>query len=156
MPFSKTTHVKHTYGWSNGTIILKVSHQGRIGYTFFESSLCNLKFWQGDTSFAEYEIMFPLFEVSAIEDSENDNSHYLTPNPIENTSILYFHLNSLTDCKIKIYDAFCKIIDEFNYIPVAIGKQQLLLNFEKYSSGNYFYSIQNGSNNLFGKFIVLK
>jgi len=154
--FNAEVHIKHTYGWSNGTIILRAEHNGKVGYTFFESTLCNLKYWQGNTEFAEYEIMFPLFDISSVESNEVETSHFLSPNPAENSSILYFYTNNLNNCKIKIFDEFGKIIDKYDYNPTNIGKQRFLLNFNQYSSGNYFYTIQNEKTNLFGKFIILK
>jgi len=156
LPFSKEFHIKHTYGWSNATIILRAEHNGKVGYTFFESSLFNLKYWQGNTDFAEYEIMFPLFDISSVDSKNTETSHYLTPNPAENSSILYFNIENSSNCVIKILDEFGKIVDKFDYIPNNSGKQRFLLNFNQYSSGNYFYIIQNEKLNLFGKFIILK
>ncbi len=156
MPFSKEYHIKHTYGWSNATIILRAEHNGKVGYTFFESSLCNLKYWQGNTDFAEYEIMFPLFDVSSVDSKKAEAAHYLSPNPAENSSILYFYIENSSNCKIKVLDEFGKIVEKFDYIPNDSGKQRLLLNFNQYSSGNYFYTIQNEKLNLFGKFIIVK
>lgn len=160
MPFTKETSISpsitHDYGWSNGTIILRVEHEGRIGYTFFESSLCNLSYWQGDSIQAEFEIMFPLFEHSKVEEARSELSHSIAPNPATNYSILHFYTNSFNNCLIKIFDEFGKTIEDRSFSPENLGKQSILLDFDQYSTGNYFYIVQSEKINYFGKFIVIK
>lgn len=46
--------IVHTYGHSNGVVIIRVEGQGRVGYTFLESAMFNLEYWRGHTALGEY------------------------------------------------------------------------------------------------------
>jgi hypothetical protein len=51
-PFTSGGHINS----SNWVIVIRVEHEGRVGYTFMESAWFNLAYWRGETELADYEI----------------------------------------------------------------------------------------------------
>jgi hypothetical protein len=47
--------------FANGTVILRVEHDGRVGYGFLESSDFNLEYWRGHRDLGGYELQLQLF-----------------------------------------------------------------------------------------------
>jgi hypothetical protein len=45
----------------NGTAILRVEHDGRVGYGFIESSDFNLEYWRGHRDQGRYELRVQLY-----------------------------------------------------------------------------------------------
>lgn len=58
-PFSSTGTVTSTYGLSNATFIIKVSHSGQEYFTFQEVSDFGISYWKGNTQAAYYTILVP-------------------------------------------------------------------------------------------------
>lgn len=59
-PFDSNGRITHTFGLSNGVIILRVEKQGKIGYNFLESTEFNLEYWRGNVNIGRYEMRFNL------------------------------------------------------------------------------------------------
>jgi hypothetical protein len=47
--------------FANGTAIIRVEHEGRVGYGFLESSDFNLEYWRGRRELGRYELQVQLF-----------------------------------------------------------------------------------------------
>jgi hypothetical protein len=60
-PFSRRGRVVLRDEYANGTVILRVEHEGRVGYTFLESSEFNLEYWRGHRDVGQYELVLALF-----------------------------------------------------------------------------------------------
>lgn len=58
-PFG-SSGIVHTYGHSNGVVIIRIEHQGRVGYAFLESWRFNLEYWKGKSSLADYDLSVQL------------------------------------------------------------------------------------------------
>jgi len=54
-PFGGTDSIDR-WNWSNTVIILRVEHDGRIGYAFLESLPFNMEYWRGHTALGEYDL----------------------------------------------------------------------------------------------------
>lgn len=54
------TRIVHTHGHANGVIIIRVEHNGRVGYGFLESWRFNMEYWSGRTAQGEYEVTVKL------------------------------------------------------------------------------------------------
>jgi hypothetical protein len=60
-PFSADARFVHSdAGYSNVTIIVRVEHEGKVGYGFMEAADFNLQYWQGHTDLGHYEMRVPL------------------------------------------------------------------------------------------------
>lgn len=55
-----TDCITHGYGLSNGTLIIRVSYNGQVGYTFLEATSFNKEYWNGNTSSANHDITVDL------------------------------------------------------------------------------------------------
>ena len=52
--------IVHWFGHSNATLIIRVEHQGKIGYGFLEAWRFNMAYWQGNTAIADHVISVTL------------------------------------------------------------------------------------------------
>jgi hypothetical protein len=60
-PFSADGRFVHSdVGYSNVTIIVRVEHEGKVGYGFLEAADFNYQYWQGHTDLGHYELRVPL------------------------------------------------------------------------------------------------
>lgn len=60
-PFSADGRFVHSdSGYSNITIIVRVEHEGRVGYGFLEAADFNLEYWRGHTDLGRYELRVAL------------------------------------------------------------------------------------------------
>ncbi|MBD3409275.1 MAG: hypothetical protein GF419_03635, partial [Ignavibacteriales bacterium] len=55
-PFAIDGHISHTYGISEGVIIVRVEFDGRVEYHFMESMYFNMEYWSGRTDTGYYQI----------------------------------------------------------------------------------------------------
>jgi hypothetical protein len=55
-PFDTDGTIEHTYGIANGVCILQVEKDGKIGFTFLESTRFNMEYWRGNTQSASYDL----------------------------------------------------------------------------------------------------
>ncbi|HEX2834011.1 MAG TPA: hypothetical protein VHW00_13450 [Thermoanaerobaculia bacterium] len=63
-PFAADDQVVHTFGFTNGTVIVRVEKDGHVAYGFLESRRFNLEYWRGHTDFADHELQVGLFACS--------------------------------------------------------------------------------------------
>jgi hypothetical protein len=60
-PFSSDGPVELHDLFANGTIVLRVEHEGRVGYGFLESSDFNLEYWRGHRDLGQHTLTVTLF-----------------------------------------------------------------------------------------------
>jgi hypothetical protein len=60
-PFSATGRIVLGDPFANGTVIVRVEHEGRVGYGFLESSDFNLEYWRGRRELGEHALDLELF-----------------------------------------------------------------------------------------------
>jgi hypothetical protein len=70
-PFDNDGTIDHTFGISNGVIILRVEHNGWVGYAFLEATFFNMQYWAGNTALGGYEVEVTLIPPTAIAGEEN-------------------------------------------------------------------------------------
>jgi hypothetical protein len=59
-PFSADGRFVHVdFGWSNITLIVRVEHEGKVGYGFLEAADFNYEYWQGRTDLGRYVLRVP-------------------------------------------------------------------------------------------------
>lgn len=59
-PFSATGAFTHDLGFSNTVAIVRVEHEGRVGYGFIEAADFNVEYWLGRTELGEHELRLEL------------------------------------------------------------------------------------------------
>jgi hypothetical protein len=60
-PFSADGRFVHSdVGYSNVTVIVRVEHEGRVGYGFLEAADFNFEYWRGRTDLGRYELRVTL------------------------------------------------------------------------------------------------
>lgn len=59
-PFSDGTGVVLLLDFTNGTIILRVEHEGRVGYGFLDVTAFNQAYWRGETDLADHVLQIEL------------------------------------------------------------------------------------------------
>ena len=60
-PFSADGRFVHSdAGHSNVTVIVRVEHEGKVGYGFLEAADFNFEYWRGHTDLGHYELRVPL------------------------------------------------------------------------------------------------
>lgn len=55
-PFNADGNIQHTYGISNGVVIVRVERGSQVCYGFLESTHFNIQYWLGNTEMGEYEL----------------------------------------------------------------------------------------------------
>lgn len=58
-PFSANGTITHTYGLSNGTIVVRVVKNSQEYFTFMEVTDFNIEYWKGNTQNAYYTVFVP-------------------------------------------------------------------------------------------------
>jgi len=64
-PFSDNDIV-HTFGYSNGTVIVRAEKAGNVGYTALHSWQFNMEYWRGNTNLGTYQLAFDNIVGSAV------------------------------------------------------------------------------------------
>lgn len=65
-PFSSNGRITHTYGLSNGVMVLKVRYRGQLYFLFQESTDFNIQYWLGNTSSAYLTRQIDLRDNSSV------------------------------------------------------------------------------------------
>ena len=60
-PFIKDGRIRFVDASANGTIILRVEHDGQVGYGFLESADFSLEYWRGHRDLGQYSVAVQLF-----------------------------------------------------------------------------------------------
>ncbi len=59
-PFSADGRFVHSdVGYSNLTVIVRVEHDGKVGFGFLEAADFNFEYWRGHTDLGHYEFRVP-------------------------------------------------------------------------------------------------
>jgi len=96
----------------------------------------------------------PGTENSAIFDKTNRTVH-IYPNPAQNHIIVELVLFGESDLSIEIYDIFGRKVDDYFFPLVPVGKQQLVLDFNKYMlTGLYILEVKSDDLLIRGNFMV--
>ncbi len=146
-PFSKTGRIEHTYGKSNGVMIVRVAHEGKVGYGFMESTVFNLQYWSGHTALADYELrvnLIPTTEVAVAPQSEIPGHFVLEqnyPNPFNEKTKISYQLSVDSFLSLAIYDLNGRLVEELVHERQGAGNYQIEWQ-AKVSSGIYFCKLE--------------
>lgn len=147
-PFDADGTIEHDYGKSNAVVILRVAHNGRVGYTFLESTLFNMEYWRGHSDLGKYEVKVTLIEPpSAIATTAEATPaafqlHSCYPNPFNSSTVIQYSLAESGRAVIQIFDVtgreIIRLCDKFQ----AAGRHELLwdaasVNWAPLASGVY-------------------
>lgn len=61
-PFSDGSGVVLEADFTNGTVIIRVEHEGLVGYGFLDVTTMNQAYWRGETDQADYVLKIRLIE----------------------------------------------------------------------------------------------
>lgn len=129
-PFSKTGRIEHTYGFSNGVIILRVAHEGKVGYGFLESTLFNLQYWSGHTNLGDYELKINLIPTTDVDQpplANLPNQFVLNqnyPNPFNSITKITYQLPANSHVSLAIYDVNGQIVEKLIQEDQTAGSYQ--------------------------------
>jgi len=165
-PFSGDEPIQHTWEVSNAVIIVRVEHDGRVGYTFLEVSQFNLEYWRGNTELGEYEIRVNLNNVVSVSRDERSVPSEFSlkqnyPNPFNASTQIEYELPSRAQVILKIYDLLGREIRTLveasqnagNHAAVWDGKNDA---GQELSSGLYVYKLSAGNHVRTKKLLLLK
>jgi len=149
-PFSKTGVIEHTYGRSNGVLILRVEHDGKVGYAFLELTFFNLQYWSGNTALGNYEIrvnMIPATEVAETQGIDVPQSYVLEqnyPNPFNSVTKMSYRLPVTSLVSLTIYDLTGRIVAQLIHEHQSAGSYQYEWQ-ATVGSGIYFCKLEAAS-----------
>lgn len=108
-PFDSDGTIEHDYGKSNAVVIIRVEHEGKVGYTFLESTLFNMEFWRGNDEIGNYEINVKLISPSPISSlPEHLPTEYAVgqcyPNPFNASTMIDYHISRNSHIVAKVFD----------------------------------------------------
>ena len=74
-PFSDDI-IEHTFGYSNGNVIIRAEKDGNVGYSVLGSWQFNMEYWRGNTNVGTYQLPFPnIVGTPQCETNHNVASH---------------------------------------------------------------------------------
>ncbi len=166
-PFSKTGVIQHTYGVSNGVIILRIEHQGKVGYTFMESTSFNLQYWSGKKTMGDYEVrvnMIPPTGITEAKEAEAPAAFALYqnyPNPFNGETRIEFDLPVAAQVLLTVHNIAGQWVATLLNEQVAAGHKAVIWNAKddtgrELPSGLYFCKIQSGDFSEMKKMVVTK
>ncbi|GAB4378774.1 MAG: hypothetical protein Kow0042_27520 [Calditrichia bacterium] len=167
-PFSSNGQITHTYGHSNGVLILRVAYAGKVGYSFLESTFFNMKFWSGQVDTAYYEIQVKLIETTGM--SENPDEIFSRdfqlfpnfPNPFNPETIISFTVPRSEFIELEVFNNLGQMIRRLFSGNIEPGYHQISWDGrnqfgEAVPSGVYFYRLKSkGGTILTQKMILMK
>lgn len=109
-PFDADGTIEHDYGKSNAVVLLRVAHNGRVGYTFLESTQFNMEYWRGHSAVGQYEVRVPLIEPpsavakTAAAESNAFQLHSCYPNPFNSTTMVKYSLPEPGPTVVQVFD----------------------------------------------------
>lgn len=87
------------------------------------------------------------------ENSSNDFQARVLPNPVSNELKLTFNLNEAKEMNIEIFNSLGQKVKTINN-PIVNGNNEMTINVEDLSTGNYFVKLNNGKSSTNVKFII--
>jgi type IX secretion system substrate protein len=99
---------------------------------------------------------FTTEKSTSIEDTGNNLSVSVSPNPTSGNAIINYSLQHPAHVQIIVFDEFGNTIQTLEEQRKAAGVHQCEFSTDKLSSGVYYYSIQFGSEQVNGKIIKVK
>lgn len=100
-----------------------------------------------------------ILEITKIEQDESQMSFEIFhnfPNPFNASTIIRYHLPTVSNVTIKVYDLLGKEVKTLVDEEKSAGVFEIIFNGEGLSSGFYFYSIQAGDFHKTRKMILLR
>jgi len=166
-PFSVTGHVTHDYGLSNSVIILRVAHDNRVGYGFFEVTQFNMEYWRGHTQEGNYEIEVNLVEPAGIAgkaDNQIPEKFALLqnyPNPFNPTTDIRYRISHQSRVKLTVYNTLGQKVRTLVEKKQAAGDYSvqwngLNANEMPAPSGVYFYRLDAEGNHFTRKMVLMR
>ncbi len=167
-PFSATLQMVHTYGQSNVILIIRVSHQGKIGYGFLEVTPFNMDYWRGNQLEGNHEISVQLIDPTGIDDWDDNQipgDFFLAqnfPNPFNPTTHISYRLAAKSPVTLTVFNAVGEmiktLIDAENQSTGTHsvqwdGKDN---NRQPVPSGIYFYRLTTGEQQQTRKMILIR
>ncbi|MCX6150910.1 MAG: T9SS type A sorting domain-containing protein [Ignavibacteriales bacterium] len=160
-PFSKNGNITHDYGISNCVLILRVEYEGKIGYTFLESTYFNLEYWKGNTETANYDVKVNLVTATGVEENQIIENFIFDleqnyPNPFNPQTVIKWQLPVGSYTTLKVYDLLGREVAELVNDFKPAGKYQIEFDASALPSGIYLYTLTAGSFSESKKMIILK
>jgi len=154
--------VHHEIDGSNTSIIIRVEHNNKVGYSILESGKFNMEFWKGNTAAGFYEINPLLYSSITGIELVTDNlpaefklmQNY--PNPFNPSTQIEFSMNKSKFVSLNVYDLQGREIKKLVNKVLARGTYKVEFNAEEMSSGVYIYQLITDEKVLSKKMIFLK
>ncbi len=166
-PFSNDGKIVHTYGESNSIAIIRVSYNGKVGYTFVSVANFNLAYWRGEKQFASYNVKVPLINTTDAVDQEISitpkdfklDQNY--PNPFNPSTTINYSIPKEGNVSIQIFNSLGELIKNLVSSEQSSGNYSVKWNGKNdkgfgVPSGIYFYQLKAGGKSLSKKMIVLR
>jgi hypothetical protein len=166
-PFYPTGTIIHTYGHSNGVMILRVEKNGKVGYNFMEVTDFNMEYWRGNTMIGSYEKQFNLIDpLSLSKDDEHIIEDFALfpnyPNPFNPVTVIPYQVSERSCISISVFNTLGErvkmLVDGESQTP---GKYQVTWDGtndqgQPVSSGIYFYRMEAGQFKITRKMIYIR
>jgi hypothetical protein len=113
-PFG-SDQIMHGLGGSNAVAIVRVEHNGAVGYGFLEAARFNLEYWSGNEDLGEVEFSVVLIEGEATSSEQTKDLPDLVtligsfPNPFSRETTIEFELAGSSRVTMLIYDVAGKL-----------------------------------------------
>jgi hypothetical protein len=165
-PFSANGQIAHTYGLSNSVIILRVAHDHRVGYGFFEVTRFNMEYWRGHTQQGDYQLKVNMIETSGIAGKQNANlpgqfsllQNY--PNPFNPSTRISYRIPHQANVKLVVYNTLGQLIRTLVQKKQPAGEYSVEWDGLDNSgmtapSGVYFYRLDSQDSHAVRKMILM-
>lgn len=154
--------VHHEIDGSNTSIIIRVEHNNKVGYSFLESGKFNMEFWKGNTAAGFYEITPLLY--SSVTGIEHVTDYLPTefklmqnyPNPFNPSTQIEFSIDKNKFVSLIVFDLQGREIKKLVNKTITRGSYKVEFNAEELTSGVYIYQLITDEKVLSKKMIFLK
>jgi len=161
-PFSPDD-IRHGLGGTNGVAIVRVEHDGLIGYGFLESMYFNLKYWSGDTELAAHDLSVTLVDPTSVtrESAADVPSDFALgpafPNPFDHSTTIPFELRNPGYVTLTVFDALGrKVATLVEGDWRTTGPHSIEWSASEAPSGTYFYHLETPSGVTSGRVTKVK
>lgn len=153
-PFSEDGIIKHTYGFANGVLIVRVAYQGLIGYAFLEVTQFNMEYWRGNNQLGNYQLNVPLLPPLAVGKKQrtlpSGISLRVNPNPFNQRVSVNYILPEDGQVTLQVFDILGRKVRQLLNEKQTPGEYQLFWKGDDdtgqaLSSGLYIISLRTGS-----------